>query len=587
MMDLSKSHSIATQTSSEIEEQTRTKIKREIRGVIAQMKYFGYEGSVILLPAMLPDDEAEAIYEMNYRVEKRSPSSWWMRSKRTDLADPERILCKVTRKGKRITGTCKSYENNRPGACQHTAYYCRKNGLPVPGPYILARRLEPYQIYHSHKSAHAAHDEAQKTTRDRSRDYFFDLCRTLRDPNPNPKVQPGKRGVGQARIPFRAKAYAFLVKVGESLSFKQLVGELRGDHRYAALTGDRSHYEKSDPISDEALSQILATWGMLDALERMVPKSARLGQKMDRVMHIDSTCHGTTKLQNWFQKRYASGSISETDEIADHETEKPKRGRPKKTDAPRKNRGEAAYVRAHTVGGAMSGLIYAVKCTLAFGAGTHDKWQFESTVRAAMHKYVRMVVADKAYWDDELFGLMQRLNRLLLIPIKANIEPANADAGREMIAFIEYLRVHHPAIFRTFYRYRQSIEGIFSAEKRTTGYARTRLRRFEKSRVNRTLPPTAAELKAAIGAPAVRLEAVPTNYKAVRETIMSVIALEMVARAQACEIFAMAIALNARQLVEWECQYGMKLDLFHDEPLEPMRRVHMPWVEPRAAVPAA
>jgi hypothetical protein len=167
---------------------------------------------------------------------------------------------------------------------------------------------------------------------------------------------------------------------------------------------------------------------------------------------------------------------------------------------------------------------------------------------------VRIFVADKGYWKAKHLALLDRLNALLMIMKRDDVNADAAEEGREMIAFIEHLRLNHPGAYRAFYRYRQRIESAFSAQKRKTGHIRTRTRKSEMRRVNQAYPQSIESVKADIRKPGSRWEKLPKHYEEMRDFVCTIIAREAVGRAQVSEAHAMAIAANVRRIVEWEVQ---------------------------------
>jgi hypothetical protein len=475
----------------------------------------------------------------------------------------------VRRKGRGITGDCQGFKKNRGGACCHVAYYCRKNSLPVPGPYILARRLEPFQFYHG--TGQFGRTRTGQALEDRyfvTRDHLYALCAPLRDPRPGSDTSRG-----QPRIPYRALVYAFLLMVIESKSEQDIRHVLFEDRRFRALAGDRQHYktwrDRQVPLSDTTLSQIMACPLLREDLEKILVEIARTGRKMDKVVGVDASGFGTSKLGNWFVKRYASDLKMEEDEDDDEdESTKSKRPGRAKTSRARK-RDNKGFVKVHTFEGLMSGFIYAINCTLDFGEGSADTRQFQHLVdkglRAMRSKIAQILVADKAYWKDAHFGFFQRLGLILMVMIKEKIKPENAEEGREMIAFMEYLRLEHPAVYRAFYRYRQRVESAFSAQKRTTGHIRTKVRKDEWERLNRALPTKPPKSDQ------------PRNYDDLRHFVASIFAREMVGEAHINVAYAMAIGANLRKLIDWQYQYREDIRFYVDAAFEPMRRVYVPW----------
>ncbi len=89
-----------------------SKVQREINDVASQLIEFGLPAPVILLPAMLPDDEASETYARRFDIEKVSPTLWIFYSKHAD--GERRALYKVQHKTKRITGMCHSLPD-KPG----------------------------------------------------------------------------------------------------------------------------------------------------------------------------------------------------------------------------------------------------------------------------------------------------------------------------------------------------------------------------------------------------------------------------------------------------------------------------------------
>jgi hypothetical protein len=302
-------------------------------------------------------------------------------------------------------------------------------------------------------------------------------------------------------------------------------------------------------------------------------------------MGIDASGFGTSKLANWFQKRY--GSLITGDEQAAPEAQDPAptpaggvpvesaRRKPKEA-KPGVKRLRKGFVKVHTVEGLMSGLIYALHCTLDFGEGIADPQHFVSLVRETIHGTVRLFVGDKGYWKAHHFELLDSLNALLMILKRDDVVAENAEVGREMIAFFEYLRFEHPGLYRAFYRYRQRIESAFSAQKRKTGHVRTRTRKCEMLRVNQSYPQSMESLKADIRSGRSKWTSVPRGYEAMRAFVCTVIAREAVGRAQVTEANAMAIASNIRRIVEWEMFLG-EVNIATDAPFMPLRRVFVPW----------
>lgn len=538
-------------------------IKREIGDVAKQLLEFGFSGSAILLPAMLPDDEAESVYGSRFEIDDESETIWYFKS----LRKPGTVICTVQRKAKKVTGTCRSFEKNRAGACGHSAYYCKKNDLPIPGPYLLADRLEPYQIIHSvGKTAVTLDNIARERMLPSVRQKIYELCRMIRDPRPSTAVR-----CGQPRIPYRAIVYAFLVQVAEGLTDHNMAAHLSDDAWYSELTGNRSSYKKKGALSDETLSKVIWSYPLYAMMPQLLANTAEAGRLMDRLVGLDASGFGTTRLANWFVKQYASGpNKGKNDEGASSQA--PGESAPSSSRA--RMRDSRGFIKVHTIEGMESGLIYALNCTLDFGAATADTMHFQSLVKKALdvNPQIRLTVADKGYWNQYHFGFMQGLDVLLMVMIKDGVKPENADVGREMIAYLEHLRLNHPGVYRTFYRYRQSIESAFSAQKRVTRHVRRRVRKKEQTRVNRAYPPEGKDIDwSSFGAQK------PSNYDDVRMFASAIIAQELVGRAQVNEAHAMAIAANLRQIVRWEMQYGLTMNLAAKTAFKRMRRIFVPW----------
>ena len=145
---------------------------------------------------------------------------------------------------------------------------------------------------------------------------------------------------------------------------------------------------------------------------------------------------------------------------------------------------------------------------------------------------------------------------MLMTMKKVNIKPENANAGREMIAFIEYLRIEYPAVYRTFCRYRQSIESAFSAQKPVRRYIRRRVRKRERQRIEnlQALIARNVSLSAPPG------EKKPQNWDETRGYVFGMMAEEIAGRAQVNEAHAMAIAANLREIIKWERHTGEKVN---------------------------
>ncbi len=550
------------------------KDKREINGVAEQLKAFGFTGSLMLLPPMLPDAEAEATYASRFDIEKPSETLWYFKS----LRDPERVICKVQRKsGDRVTGNCQSFKSNRAGACGHSAYYCLQNDLPVPGPYLLSRRLEAAQILHWPGRAAVTRDNrARQDEQMLLREHLYRLCLPLKDPRPR------KRGGGQPRFPYRALVYTFLVQVAEGYTDVKAAAQMANDPWFQLLTGDRSHYKKNGGPSDETLSKLIWSYPLYEDVQKLLALSAACGKRMDSMVDIDATGFGSTKLGNWFAKIYSRAKDKDDDDDMTQTTsdaEQIDQAPGGKVSAFKRVRGKG-FIKVHTIHGVESGLIYGVDCTLDFGPGTSDTRHFQTLLRKVLdiNSKIRVVLADKGYWKAEHFEFAQRLGILLMVMRKKNVSVDNAEVGRESIAFLEYLRLNHPAVYRTFYRYRQAIEAVFSGQKRVTGHIRRRVRKKERERIEglqTTLSANASiDWRAMEKAnPEVKK---PRNWEDAFSFAAALIAQEIVGRAQFTEANAMGIAYNLREIIKWELQTGEKMDLWAGSSFTPIRRVHLP-----------
>ncbi len=547
--------------------------KREINAVVDQLKAFGFTGSLMLLPPMLPDSEAEAIYAAQFDIDKKSETLWYFRS----LRDRERVVCKVQSRADRVTGTCQSFRSNRAGACGHTASYCLQNDLSVPGPYLLSRRLEAAQILHwSGRAAVTRDNEARKDEQLLLREHLYRLCAPLKH------RQPKQRPTGQPRIPYRALVYTFLVQVAEALTDVDASAQMMNDPWFKLLTGDRSHYKKSGGPSDETMSKLIWSYPLSEDVQRLLALTATCGKRMDSMVDIDATGFGSTKLETGSPNAYSGPNNKHAvDDLTENRGDSSQSGSEisGNLNAFKRVRGKG-FIKAHTIHGVESGLIYATECTLDFGPGTADTRHFQPLLRKVLdiNPRVRAVLADKGYWKAEHFAFTQQVGILLMVMRKKNVSIDNAPVGRESIAFLEHLRLNHPAVYRTFYRYLQAIESVFSGQKRVTGHIRRRVRKKERERIERlqaTLSANAELDWAALSKANPEIKK-PRNWENAFSFAATLIAQEIVGRAQINEAHAMAIAYNLREIIKWELQTGEKMDMWAGSSFTPLRRVHLP-----------
>ncbi len=277
---------------------------------------------------------------------------------------------------------------------------------------------------------------------------------------------------------------------------------------------------------------------MLDTLKRLLKASSRPGRGMDRILGIDATGFGTSKAAIWILQKYFFS------EDAIEKRTKYRKG----------------FVKVHTVAGLMSGLIYSLSCTLKFGEGTADVKHLPDLVRRALNPNVKLVVGDKAYWDDEHYGALQDLGIMLMVMIKEKVNPDNAEFGRETMAFMEFLRREHPAIYRTFHRYRQRMEGVFSSEQRVSGHIKSRTRKAEMKRLAQKYPAKG-----------------PTSLETARELFCTFLAQELVGTAQTNEAYGIAIAHNARRIAAWEYQLREPVSVTLGTNITSLRRIILPY----------
>lgn len=546
--------------------------QREVRQVMAQLREMECEETFAILPSMLPNDAAAEVYGRRFHIDKKSPTLWIYRSLHRKEHPP---ICKVQRKIEdRVVGGCSSFFKNRPNACGHVAHYCHENGLPVVGPYLLATRLEPYSIYYPDEQPKqlTRRNHAGEDLDPAVRTAFYQLCVGLEDPRP--KLTKSKKvsnsNAGQPPAPYRALLYLRLLKAFKGGNFHCVREDALNDRNdyFAMLGGIREKVNRDGSIEpyrheafgEDTFTKFCADPYALEDLREILARTAEPGRFADRVLGIDVSGFGTTKLAVWFLAKYGQGAPKDPNDESDpnaqtpdnasndaHTPSEPVEAKPKLGREPKKKRNKRSgvpskkgFIKVHALVGMTTGLIRSIACTLSYGQGTADSRQFRHLIENGVERFFpgdpRVIVADKAYWNDEHFGYIQKLGLLLMVLSKEGTDPANAELGRELMAFVEYLRTEHPGVYRTFYRYRQKIEGIFSAAKRTMKHILTRARKRELARLQQQYPP---ELKGG-----------PKGYEDLRRRVCEAMATELVPIAQIADAYAIAIAYNVRRLVE-------------------------------------
>lgn len=126
-------------------------------------------------------------------------------------------------------------------------------------------------------------------------------------------------------------------------------------------------------------------------------------------------------------------------------------------------------------------------------------------------------------------------------------------------------RWRHLGVYRAFHCYRQRIESAFSAQKRTTEHTRTKVRKRERDRLSRALPPWPPKAER------------PRNCEDLRHFVVAIFARELVGEAHVNVAYVMAIEANLRKLIDWQYQYRQDIRFYVDAAFEPMRRICVPW----------
>lgn len=215
--------------------------------------------------------------------------------------------------------------------------------------------------------------------------------------------------------------------------------------------------------------------------------------------------------------------------------------------------------------GVVTGIIYALDVTLQYGEGTADTKHFQPLLeRAAKNCNFDIVVVDKGYYHAHNFAFCMRRNWIPFVWTKQGVVIENADQGRELLAFMDWLRRKHYHVWVRFYRLRPLIEAVFSSQKRKTGHVRFRVRTWERARIKAMRYPH----KIPKGAPQL--------FHDFRNVLCRMIAMERVGYAQRSEALLKAIGANIRAIVRLEKEYGDVIRFEVGGTFKPMRRVTLP-----------
>jgi hypothetical protein len=524
----------------------------------ADLRAVGLTEPVRILPHIPTMDEVRATFKSRYVIQQLSQTLWLFENAKGQ------VRCKVQRKANdAVTGSCGAFQKNREGSCPHIGEYCIFNGLDIPGGgFQTARRLEPaVVIAPTGKATATLRNRAYREMGGRIRQLAFSLCDPIEGVLPPwPFLTKRRKGpkkaktkAGRPPIPLKVIVYAAIVKTAFGLSYYELQDVLKNDEQFAKFS--------CDPPNLNSMSDALAHPHVLKTVEGLLGQSARTGRNIDFIVALDGTGMGTTMNQRWLNLK-DDERHSESPPDSDSSTaigDSVAETRPKKKRKP--------FIKVHTLMGLVSGLIYAIDCTVHYGEGTADIKHFKPLLeRASPNCNFTAIAADKGYYSAANYAFCDRRDWLLFVWKKKGTSIQNVGEGREMLAFLDWLKREHYHVFVRFYRLRPLVEAVFSSQKRQTGHIKLRIRRWEYERL------------AVLEYPPKLPDSAPETFQIGRDEICRYVSMEHVGYAQRIEAHLKALGSNLRAIVRLENEYRDRIDLTVDQAFIPMRRISLPMV---------